>query len=106
VRLHRLATLSLEKIPHENGQLTLRWGEVSVEVSRTTRNGIEDERLFAIASLNVPSIAAIDSDGFVIPPKHARETCERAIAFIANILAVFSRGPKRIASASPCICLL
>lgn len=56
-----------------------------------------------IAEIELATGISIDGDGYIIVPEEPRRACEKGIESLANILAVFHRCGRKIASPILCI---
>ena len=105
MKLHRIVTLSFDNAPDRASAVAAQLGEVKVETSSVTFDGTPDRKIIAIATTFLPDGVSVDNEGFVVVPAEPRQACEEGIEHVANILAIFGRTQRGIASASPWIAL-
>lgn len=98
-----MVTLSFDKELEEASKVGARIGDVNIETSPVTFNGVPDKRCLAIASIELECCPEVTREGLLVVPAEPRQKCEFAIEAQANLISVLARTGRRIASATPCV---
>jgi hypothetical protein len=105
MKLLRIATLTFDRPLDATSDIALQFGNVNVMCKRTMLRGKPSGRRIAIAEMELASGVLIDADGYVLVPEEPRRDCEKAVEYLANIIAVFNRCARQISSATPWVAL-
>lgn len=102
MKLNRVVTVTLDE-PEKQFAFSLGRNAVQVEVKSYIVDQQKPSGLLLIASTEVAEDVALDADSYVIVPEIQRRACEDAIMFAADLLSVFARTRRQVASAFPCV---
>lgn len=105
MHLLRIVLLSLDSKEERPTSFSAQIGAVRVDSSPLTFNGKPSEQILLTARINLARMPAVDEDGYLMAPDPETRLCEVALESVANILAVFARARRSIASASPYVAL-
>lgn len=105
MKLHRVASINLDKAPGPAHRLGARVNGVDVVARAATMGGEPCNRIAVTATVELSQTASVDAEGYVRVSEADRRRCDYAIEHIADLMSVFGRTPRTVSAVHPCIAL-